>query len=224
MGVLVGFGISLRIGNASRYPSEESIGFVFPTAAMGNFHGENRNKTCGKLRMNHDSYSDDFIRGVLCGVKTVALVGASANPARASNMVLKYLQSKGYRVFPVNPQHAGEEIFGLTVYSSLADVPEPIDLVDIFRRLDAIPAVVDEALALESKPKAIWMQLGLRDDAQAARAEAAGIKVVMNRCTKIEYGRLCGEASWFGVNSRRLSSKKPKLAEGHQHLDLDPKT
>jgi hypothetical protein len=173
--------------------------------------------------MNHDSYSDDYIRGILGDVKTVALVGASLNPARASNMVLKYLLSKGYRVFPVNPRHAGEEILGRVVYSRLADIPEPIDMVDIFRRLDAIPAVVDEALSVEPLPKVIWMQLGLRDDTQAARAEAAGIKVVMNRCAKIEYGRLCGEISWFGVNSRQISSRKPKLAEGHQHLDLEPK-
>jgi uncharacterized protein len=173
--------------------------------------------------MQHDSYSDDYIRGILADVKTVALVGASLNPARASNMVLKYLLSKGYRVFPVNPLHAREEILGRTVYANLAEVPEPIDMVDIFRRQDAIPGVVDEALELEAKPKAIWTQLGLRDDVQAARAEAAGIKVVMDRCVKIEYGRLCGEISWFGVNSRQITSRKPKLGEGHQHLDLEPK-
>jgi predicted CoA-binding protein len=174
--------------------------------------------------MNHDSYSDEFIRGILSETKTVALIGASTNPARASNIVLRYLLQKGYRVFPVNPGHAGQEILGCTVYARLADIPEPIDMVDIFRRLDAIPGIVDEVLALESRPKVIWLQLGLRDDVQAARAEAVGIKVVMNRCAKIEYGRLCGEISWFGVNSRQISSRKPKLAEGHQHLDLEPKT
>lgn len=140
--------------------------------------------------MNHDSYSDDYIRGILSSVKTVAVVGASANPARASNIVLKYLISKRYRAYPVNPVYAGKEILGRTFYAQLADVPEPIEMVEIFRRRDAIPGLVDEALALNPKPKVIWMQLGLRDDESAARAEAAGIKVVMDRCTKIEYGRL----------------------------------
>jgi predicted CoA-binding protein len=110
------------------------------------------------------------------------------------------------------------------VHARLADIPEAIDMVDIFRRQDALAAVVDEALELDPKPKAIWMQLTLRDDAAAAKAEAVGVKVVMNRCVKIEYGRLCGEISWFGVNSRRVTSRKDTIAPGYQHLDLERKT
>jgi hypothetical protein len=174
--------------------------------------------------MNHDSYSDQYVRGILSEVKTVAIVGASDNRARPSNIVVRYLVSKGYRVFPVNPSHAGGEIEGLKVYARLSDIPEAIDMVDIFRRQDALAAVVDEALALDPKPKAIWMQLTLRDDAAAAKAEAAGVRVVMNRCAKIEYGRLCGEISWFGVNSRRVTSRKDKVAPGYQHLDLERKS
>src|SRR3990167_2857866 len=174
--------------------------------------------------MNHDSYSDQYVRGILSEVKTVAIVGASDNRARPSNIVVRYLASKGYRVFPVNPGRAGGEIEGLKVHARLSDIPEAIDMVDIFRRQDALAAVVDEALALDPKPKAIWMQLTLRDDAAAAKAEAAGVRVVMNRCAKIEYGRLCGEISWFGVNSRRVTSRKDRVAEGYQHLDLERKT
>ena len=133
------------------------------------------------------------------------------------------LLGKGYRVIPINPGLAGKEILGQRVYASLADVPEPIDMVDIFRRQEALPGIVDEALALRPKPKVIWMQLTLRDDTAAARAEAEGVQVVMNRCVKIEYGRLCGEIAWTGVNSRVLSSKKPVLASGYQHFSLSAK-
>lgn len=171
--------------------------------------------------MNHDSYDDNYIRSILAQAKTVAIVGASTNPARASNIVLKYLLLKRYRAIPVNAVYAGQEILGEMTYASLAEAPQPLDMIDIFRRHDAIAGIVDEALALEKKPKAIWMQLGVRDDASAARAEAAGIKVVMNRCAKIEYGRLCGEISWFGVNTRIVSARKPRLGKGHQQLDLD---
>lgn len=170
--------------------------------------------------MNHDSYDDSYIRSILNSVKSVAIVGASTNPARASNIVLKYLLLKRYRAYPVNPVYADRKILDQQVYANLADVPEPLDMVDVFRRHDAIAPLVDEVLALEHKPKALWMQLGVRDDASAARAEAAGIKVVMNRCAKIEYGRLCGEIAWFGVNTRIVSAQKPMLAEGHQNLDL----
>ena len=170
--------------------------------------------------MNHDSYSDNYIRAILSTVNTVAIVGASTNPARASNIVLKYLIAKQYRAYPVNPVYAGQEILGQMTYASLADVPEPIDMVDVFRRHDAILDLVRDALALVPKPKVIWMQLGVRHDEAAAEAEAAGVKVVMNRCAKIEYGRLCGEISWFGVNTRLVTTRKPSLAEGHQNLDL----
>ena len=143
--------------------------------------------------MNHDSYSDDYIRGILATVKTIAMVGASANPARPSYFVLKYLSERGFTMLPINPGLAGQTILGLPVYASLADVPQPIDMVDVFRRSDAAGEVVDAALALATPPKVIWMQLSVRDDAAAARAEAQGVKVVMNRCPKIEYGRLSGE-------------------------------
>lgn len=160
--------------------------------------------------MTHDSYSDAFLREILCGVKTVAVVGASANPMRPSFFVMKYLQGKDYRILPINPGLAGQEILGAPVHASLADVPEPIDMVDIFRNSEAAGAVVDEALALATLPKVIWMQLGVRNDAAAAKAEAAGLSVVMDRCPKIEYARLCGELAWQGLNSRTITSKRQK--------------
>jgi len=171
--------------------------------------------------MNHDSYSDDYIRDILATVKTVAMVGASANTARPSYFVLKYLSERGFTMLPINPGLAGETILDLPVYASLADVPQPIDMVDVFRRSDAAGEVVDAALALATPPKVIWMQLGVRDDAAAARAEARGAKVVMNRCPKIEYGRLSGEIRWSGVNSRVQSAKKPIAGAGFQRLTID---
>jgi len=171
--------------------------------------------------VNHDSYSDDYIRDILTSVKTIAMVGASANPARPSFFVLKYLAERGFKMLPINPGLAGQAIHGLPVFARLADAPQPIDMVDVFRRSDAAGAVVDEALALASPPKVIWMQLGVRDDAAAARAEARGVKVVMNRCPKIEYGRLSGEIGWTGVNSRILSAKKPIAGAGFQRLSID---
>ncbi|MCB1477456.1 MAG: CoA-binding protein [Tepidamorphaceae bacterium] len=171
--------------------------------------------------MNHDSYDDAYVRGILDDVKTIAMVGASANSIRPSYFVLKYLLDKGYKVFPINPGHAGKDILGQTVYASLADVPEPIDMVDIFRNSEAAGAVVDEALTLDPLPKVIWMQLTVRNDAAAGKAEAAGVRMIMNRCPKIEYGRLSGEIGWVGVNSRTLSSKRPKLASrGFQHRTI----
>lgn len=172
--------------------------------------------------MNHDAYPDALVRAILATVTTIAVLGATPNPARPAYIVMKYLLTKGYRVIPINPNHAGEEILGGKAYSRLADVPEPIDMVDVFRRPEALSGAVDEALALDPKPRVIWMQLGLRDEAAAARAEAMGITVVMDRCPKIEYGRLCGENSWAGLNSRRISSRKPVLGPGHQHLQLEP--
>jgi predicted CoA-binding protein len=160
---------------------------------------------------NHDSYDPAYIRGILDSVKTVAIVGASANEVRPSFFVTKYMIDKGYTVYPLNPGIAGTEILGRPVYASLADVPEPIDMVDIFRNSEAAAGVVDEALALDPLPKVIWMQLTVRNDEAAARAEAAGIKVVMNRCPKIEYGKLSGEWNWVGGNSGVLSSKKQAL-------------
>lgn len=170
--------------------------------------------------MDHNSYDNAYIAGILNEVKTIAIVGASANDVRPSFFVAKYLIDKGYTVFPVNPGQVGKEILGRPVYARLADIPEPIDMVDIFRASSAVAPIVDEALALDPKPKAIWMQLTVRHDEAAAKAEAAGVKVVMDRCPKIEYGRLSGEIGWTGVNSRVLSSKKPLLRSGYQSFGI----
>jgi len=158
------------------------------------------------------SYSNDLLRGILARVRTIAMVGASANWKRPSYFAMKYLAGKGYRVIPVNPRAAGEEILGETCHASLAEVPGRIDMVDIFRASDAAGAIVDEAIALRRDKgiEVIWMQLGVRDDAAAARAEAAGLTVVMDRCPKIEYGRLHSELSWGGFNSRIITSRRPR--------------
>ena len=173
--------------------------------------------------MNHDAYDNAYIAGILNSVKTIAMVGASANDVRPSYFVLKYLLGKGFSVFPINPGQAGKEILGRMTYARLADVPEPIDMVDVFRGSAAVPGVVDEVLRLDPLPKVIWMQLGVRHDEAAARAEAAGIKVVMNRCPKIEYGKLSGEIGWTGVNSVVLSSKKPLMRSGFQSFGVRQK-
>src|SRR5215470_10943689 len=158
--------------------------------------------------MTHDDYSDITIRGILNTVKTIAMVGISPKDNRPSYFAFKYLLERGYRMIPVNPGQAGKEILGQKVYARLAEIPEPVDMVDVFRASPYATAIVEEALALKPRPQAIWMQLGIRNDEAARRAEAAGLKVVMNRCPKIEYGRLSSEISWMGVNSRTLSSKK----------------
>ena len=163
--------------------------------------------------MDHDTYSADYIRDILRSVKTIALVGASSNEVRPSYFVLKYLLDKGYDVTPVNPGLAGQEILGRRVYGTLKDIPYPIDMVDIFRNSQAAGLIVDEALAFSPLPKVIWMQLGVRNDEAAARAEAAGLKVVMNRCPKMEYGKLSGEWSWVGGNSGLISSRRQRLHE-----------
>lgn len=173
--------------------------------------------------MNHDAYDNAYIAGILNSVKTIAMVGASANDVRPSFFVLKYLLAKGFSVFPINPGQAGKEILGRTVYARLADLPEPVDMVDVFRGSAAVPGVVDEVLRLDPLPKVVWMQLGVRHDEAAARAEAAGIKVVMNRCPKIEYGKLSGEIGWTGVNSGVLSSKKPIMRSGFQSFGVRQK-
>jgi uncharacterized protein len=142
--------------------------------------------------MDHDNYSDAYILDILRSVKTIALTGASPNPARPSNGVMGYLLSRGYEVVPVNPGQVGKRIQGQEVFARLADVPVPVDMVDVFRASNYLSEVVDEALAMNPRPKVIWAQLGVRDDAAAAKAEAAGIKVVMDRCPAIEYPRLIG--------------------------------
>ena len=170
--------------------------------------------------MSHDSYSDDHIRGILNTVKTIAMVGASERENRPSYFAFKYLLERGYRMIPVNPGHASETMLGQKIYARLADIAEPVDMVDIFRGSQYAPAIVAEALALKPRPQVIWMQLGVRSDEAAALAEANGMKVVMNRCPKIEYGRLSSEIAWMGVNTRTLSSKKATIG-GIQRMSLN---
>jgi uncharacterized protein len=159
--------------------------------------------------MNHEGYTDAYLREILKSVRVIAMVGASPHWNRPSYFAMKYLQDKGYRVIPVNPQALGQEILGEKVYGDLSEVPEKIDMVDIFRRSEAAPALVDQAIAKGAK--VVWMQLGVRNDAAAAKAEAAGLTVVMNRCPKIEYSRLNGELAWSGVNTGIISSKRRKI-------------
>jgi len=174
--------------------------------------------------MDHDNYPDAYIRGILNTVKTIAMVGLSPKDNRPSYFAFKYLLERGYRMIPVNPGQAGGEILGQKVYAKLADIPEPVDMVDIFRASKYAMGVVKEALALKPRPQVIWMQLGVRDDEAAKLAEDAGLKVVMNRCPKIEYGRLSSEIAWMGVNTRTLSSKKAQLGRGIQRMALNRTT
>jgi predicted CoA-binding protein len=138
--------------------------------------------------MDHDYYPDVYLRDILTSVRTIAVLGASPRRERPSHGVMAYLQRRGYRAIPLNPNAAGGTINGETVYARLADIPEPIDMVDVFRRAEMAGGVVDEAIAAGAK--VVWMQLGVRDDDAAARAEAQGLKVIMNRCPAIEIPRL----------------------------------
>jgi predicted CoA-binding protein len=175
--------------------------------------------------MNHDSYDDGYIRGILNTVKTIAMVGVSANTSRPSYFAFKYLLERGYHMVPVNPGLAGQELLGQKVYGRLTDIPEPVDMVDIFRASQYALGVVQEALTLKPRPQVIWMQLGIRNDEAAALAEANGLKVVMNRCPKIEYGRLSSEIAWMGVNTRTLTAKKAQLyGRGIQRMALNRAT
>ena len=140
--------------------------------------------------MQHDSYEPDYLRKILTDVKTIALLGASPNPDRPSHGVMRFLLSRGYRVFPVNPGQAGKEILGQKVYAKLADIPEPVDMIDVFRAPEYLSAIVEEAILLPERPTVIWGQLSVRDDNAAAKAEAYGMEVVMDRCPAIEYPRL----------------------------------
>ena len=171
--------------------------------------------------MNHDNYSDDYIRSILNSVKTIAMVGASANEVRPSYFAFKYLVQRGYDMIPVNPGHVGKSLLGRPFVASLADIGRPIDMVEIFRSSSHLMPVVDEALKLTPLPKVIWMQLGGRDEEAAAKAEAAGVKVVMNRCPKIEYGRLSSEIAWMGVNSRTISAKRAPIPTQGMRLSLN---
>jgi uncharacterized protein len=171
--------------------------------------------------MNHDAYDDNYIRSILNGVKCIAMVGASPVNIRPSYFAFKYLAQRGYDMIPVNPGHVGKSLLGKPFVASLLDIRRTVDMVDIFRNSSHIMPAVEEALRMVPLPKVIWMQLGARDDAAAEKAEAAGLKVVMNRCPKIEYGRLSSEISWMGVNSRTLSSKRAPLpTQGVQQLSL----
>lgn len=152
-------------------------------------------------------YSDDFLRKVLRQSKVIAVVGASANPVRASYFVMRYLGLKGYRAVPVNPGLAGQKLLGEQVYASLSDIPFDVDMVDIFRRSDAVPDIVDAALARWPNLKSVWMQIGVEHAKAAAKAEARGVDVVQNRCPKIEYQRLFGELRMGGFNTGIVSSR-----------------
>jgi uncharacterized protein len=171
--------------------------------------------------VNHDRYDDGYIRGILNTVKTIAMVGVSANTNRPSYFVFKYLLERGYSVIPVNPGLAGQDLLGQRVYASLADIPEPVDMVDVFRAAQYVPDIVEQALQMRPRPGVLWLQLGIRNEEAAQRAEAGGIKVVMDRCPKIEYGRLSSEISWMGVNSRTLSSKRARLSGRVQRMSLN---
>ena len=171
--------------------------------------------------MNHDAYPDDYIRSILTSVKVIAMVGASPVNVRPSYFAFKYLVQRGYDMIPVNPGHVGKSLLGRPFVASVSEIDRPIDMIDIFRSSAHIMPVVDEALKLSPLPKVIWMQLGARDDAAAEKAEAAGLNVVMNRCPKIEWGRLSSEISWMGVNSRTLSSKRAPIPTQGMRLSLN---
>ncbi|MET0970166.1 MAG: CoA-binding protein [Tardiphaga sp.] len=171
--------------------------------------------------MNHDHYDDAWIREILNTVKTVAMVGASPQNVRPSYFVFKYLTERSYDMIPINPGQVGKSLLGKPFVKSLADIDRPIDMIDIFRSADHVMPIVDAALTLDPLPKVIWLQLGVRNDAAAAKAEAAGIKVVMNRCPKIEYARLSSEIQWMGVNSRTLSAKRAPIPTQGMRLSLN---
>jgi predicted CoA-binding protein len=161
--------------------------------------------------MDHETYDDSYIRGILNTVKTIAMVGVSATTSRPSYFAFKYLLERGYRMIPVNPALGGQELLGRKVYAGLSEIPEPVDMVDVFRAPRYALALVEEALAL-----------GIRNDEAAKLAEASGLKVVMNRCPKIEYGRLSSEIAWMGVNTRTLTARKPQLfGRGIQRMALN---
>ena len=175
--------------------------------------------------MNHDSYDDGYIRGILNTVKTIAMVGVSANVSRPSYFAFKYLLERRFHMIPVNPALAGAQLLGQKSYATLGEIHEAVDMVDIFRASQFARGIVEEALAMKPRPWVIWMQLGVRNDDAARLAEANGLKVVMNRCPKIEYGRLSSEIAWMGVNTRTLTSKRARiLGGGIQRLALDRPT
>src|SRR4051794_17953904 len=171
--------------------------------------------------MNHDAYDDSYIREILNSVKTIAMVGASPVNVRPSYFAFKYLAQRGYDMIPVNPGQVGHSLMGKPFVASLRDIERPVEMVDIFRSSQHVMPLVEQALLMNPLPKVIWMQLGVRHDEAAAKAEAQGVKVVMNRCPKIEYGRLSSEISWMGVNSRTLSSKRAPMPTKGMRLSLN---
>jgi predicted CoA-binding protein len=159
--------------------------------------------------VSHDRYEDAYLRRILRETKTIAMVGASANWNRPSYFAMKYLKDRGYKIYPVNPGAVGQKILGEEVYGSLADLPQKVDMVDIFRNSEAAGPITDEAI--KHGAKVVWMQLGVVNDDAARRAETAGLKVVMNRCPKIEHSRLSGSIEWHGIASGVITSKKRAL-------------
>ena len=155
-----------------------------------------------------ETYEPAFIASIMRSVRTIAVVGASADPQRPSSFVIADLARKGYDVVPINPAHAGRAIMGLPCFGSLGEVPRPIDMVDVFRRADAVPAILDDMLTLDPRPAVLWLQLGVVNDKAASRARAAGIAVVQDRCPKIEYGRLSGESGRLGIASGIVSARR----------------
>ena len=159
--------------------------------------------------MEAPKYEDSYVKSILADVETIAMVGASTNWNRPSYFAMKYLQAKGYRVIPVNPVAAGQDLLGETVRANLDEIEEPVDMVDIFRNAEAAGPITDDAIKIGAK--VVWMQFGVINPEAAARAEEAGLRVVMDRCPKVEYARLNGELSWNGFNSKVISSKRRKL-------------
>jgi uncharacterized protein len=161
--------------------------------------------------MAYPDYPDALIARILRSVKTIAMIGASPNEVRPSYFAMKYLLDKGFKIIPINPGQAGKDILGQRVYARLSDVPAPVDMVDIFRNSEAVGPITDEVLANKDRlgVKVLWMQLGVINEDAARRATAAGLTVIMNRCPKIEYGRLSGEIGWYGVNRRTIDNRKP---------------
>jgi len=159
------------------------------------------------------TYTDDYIKSILRSTKVIAMVGASGNEMRPSYFAMKYLLAKGFVIHPINPGMAGQKILGQTVYAALKDVPAPVDMVDIFRASEAAPGIVKEALAEKDRLgiKTIWMQLSIISEGAAEMARAAGLNVVMDRCPKIEYGRMSGEIGWMGVSRGIIDNRKPLL-------------
>lgn len=165
-------------------------------------------------------YPDNLIKLVLGSVKTIAIVGVSDKDSRASHFVMKYMQGKDYRMIPVNPLLAGTTLLGEKVYADLKSIPEPVDLVDIFRNSEAAGALTDEAVSIGAK--VVWMQLGVVNEAAAALAEKSGLTVIMDRCPKMEYSRFSGEFGWVGRNSRIIDNRRKALGTGRAHLARAP--